>query len=317
MKYIWISILFLLSSTTIYSQYTDIINSNRPSFSESPFSVGSDVLQFETGFFHETYTFLNFSDVSTLGANLSIRYGKFMENLEFVADVSYRIDDVKKNIIHIPSSYKSYGISDLTLGAKYLVYKQEYDDKSKEVRSWKRRTAFDWKRLIPNVGIYAGVNTNLVGPDYKENGITPKVGILLQNEFTNRFNVITNFYGDKLTEKNEINYKYIVTATYVLAENWSIFAENEGNFNDYKDTFFAGAGLGYLVNQNLQLDISYRNALNTDITNPFISAGFSWRLDRHTDSYIDAEGEEMETIQVVREPFFKRLFKKKYKKKEF
>jgi hypothetical protein len=317
MKNLWIAIVLLFCTINVFSQYTDIINSNRPSLSKSPFSVGTDVLQFETGFFYEDRTFTHFSDVSSFGTNISVRYGKLMEKLEFIADVSYRYDDVKKDVIHLPTSYKSYGISNLTIGAKYLIYKQEYDDKSTEVRSWKRRMAFDWKRFIPSVGVYAGVNTNFVGPDFKESGITPKVGVLLHNEFSPRFILITNIIGDKLTNKERANYQYIVTATYVLHPDWSIFAENEGNFNDYSDEFFAGIGLGYLVNQNLQLDISYRTALNTDLTNPIYTAGFSWRLDRHQDSYTDLESPEEETIKIQREPFFKRIFKKRYKKKEF
>ncbi|MDP2088943.1 MAG: transporter [Flavobacteriaceae bacterium] len=317
MQNLRIALFFLFCTTNIFSQYTDIINSNRPSLSKSPFSVGTDVLQFETGFFYEDKTYTHFSDVSSFGTNLSIRYGKFMEKLEFVADVSYRYDDVKKDVLHIPNNYKSYGISDLTIGAKYLIYRQEYDDKSTEVRSWKRRMAYDWKRLIPSVGVYAGVNTNFVGPDYKDPGITPKVGILLHNELSPRFNVITNIIGDKLTDKTKSNYQYILTVTYVLHQDWSIFAENEGNFNDYSDEFFAGIGLGYLVNQHLQLDISYRNALNVDLKNPTFSAGFSWRLDRHIDSYTDLNTADEETIEIQREPFFKRIFKKRYKKKEF
>ena len=317
MKNLRIVLFFLFCTANMIAQYTDIINSNRPSLSKSPFSVGTDVLQFETGFFYEDRTFTHFSDVSSFGTNISIRYGKLMEKLEFVGDISYRYDDVKKDVIHIPHSYKSYGISNLTIGAKYLIYKQEYDDKSTEVRSWKRRMAFDWKRLIPSVGVYAGVNTNFVGPDYKESGITPKFGILLHNEFNPRFILVTNIIGDKITNKEKVNYQYIVTATYVLYPDWSVFAENEGNFNDYSDEFFAGVGLGYLVNQNLQLDISYRTALNVDPKNPTFSAGFSWRLDRHQDSYTDLESPEEETIEIQREPFFKRIFKKRYKKKEF
>ncbi|MDP3352812.1 MAG: transporter [Flavobacteriaceae bacterium] len=317
MKNLWIALVLILCTTNIFSQYTDIINSNRPSLSKSPFSVGTGVLQFENGFFYEDKTFTHFSDVSSFGTNLSVRYGNFMERLEFVADITYRFDDVKKDVIHIPNNYKSYGISYLTIGAKYLIYQQAYDDKTQEVRSWKRRTAFDWKRFIPSVGAYVGVNTNFVGPDYKDAGISPKVGILLHNEFSPRFILVSNIIGDKLTNKERANYQYIVTATYVLHPDWSIFAENEGNFNNYSDEFFVGIGLGYLVNQHLQLDISYRNSLNVDLKNPTFSAGFSWRLDRHQDSYIDLGSPEEETIEIQREPFFKRIFKKRYKKKEF
>jgi hypothetical protein len=317
MKKKWIAFAFIISTFQAIAQYTDIINSNRPSLSETPFSVGSDVLQFETGFFKERHEFKNFYESESFGTNLSIRYGKFLENLEFIADLTYRYDDVKNDIIRLPKSYKAYGISEFTVGAKYLVYKQEYEDKSKEIRSWKRRTSFDWKRVIPSVGVYAGVNTNFVGPDYKDKGMAPKVGVLLHNEFSYRFNLITNFYSTNFLDKDKSNFKYIVTATYVLHQDWSVFGETEGNLNHLSDEFYAGIGLGYLVNQHLQLDVSYRTALNLDLEKPTISAGFSWRLDRHTDSYIDHEAEDNETIEIVREPFWKRIFKKKYKKKEF
>ena len=42
--------LFLFVSISVFAQYTETINSNRPGFSQGAFSVGKDVLQFETGF---------------------------------------------------------------------------------------------------------------------------------------------------------------------------------------------------------------------------------------------------------------------------
>lgn len=35
------------------AQYTDLINSKRPGFSDSPFSVGTDVYQIEAGLFYK------------------------------------------------------------------------------------------------------------------------------------------------------------------------------------------------------------------------------------------------------------------------
>ena len=66
-----------------------------------------------------------------------------LEKLELNARFSYQKDKVAfKNIF--TSDYNSTGISEFTIGAKYLLYQQEYEDKSKEVRSWKRKMAFDY-----------------------------------------------------------------------------------------------------------------------------------------------------------------------------
>ena len=47
-------LLFIVISNfqIVSAQYTEIINSKRPGFSESPYSVGTDVFQFETGLFY-------------------------------------------------------------------------------------------------------------------------------------------------------------------------------------------------------------------------------------------------------------------------
>ena len=79
------------------------------------------------------------------------------------------------------------------IGAKYLVFQQEFTDKTKEIRSWKRRTALDKKRLIPSVAVYAGFNTNFLGELYKTSKVSPKLGVLLQNDLSNDFNVNYQF----------------------------------------------------------------------------------------------------------------------------
>ena len=41
--------ILLCMCSTVHAQYTDVINSNRPGASQSAFSVGTKVLQFEVG----------------------------------------------------------------------------------------------------------------------------------------------------------------------------------------------------------------------------------------------------------------------------
>ena len=56
-------VLFILFSfTDVNAQYTEVINSNRPGVSESAFSVGTGVVQFEAGAFtvNEEHVPLNY-----------------------------------------------------------------------------------------------------------------------------------------------------------------------------------------------------------------------------------------------------------------
>ena len=86
MKYSLSLILTVLTITSIYSQYTDVINSNRPGSSHGAFSVGKNVLQFELGgnFTDLSHKNLNFSYIKELELKYTIRYGLLMEKLVLV-----------------------------------------------------------------------------------------------------------------------------------------------------------------------------------------------------------------------------------------
>lgn len=317
-------LLFILSFSTIYSQFTDVINSNKPGFSESPYSVGTGVYQFESNFFFKNTSIEpTFSKPQSLGFDLLFRTSFFLEKLELNTQISYQKDKVAfKNIF--TSHYFSTGISKFTVGAKYLLYQQEYEDKNKEVRSWKRKMAFDKKRLIPSVAIYAGINTDFVSDLYKTKSISPKAGILLQNNLSNDFNVITNIFYDYIgTDFAE--YSYIITATYNFSNQWSAFFENQTVFQKTQNNTNLGTGLAYLFNRNLQVNTSARYILEGKANGFYGGFGVSYRINKHKDSYIelDKNGNPLKKASITRnnkkKGFFNRLFsiftKKKGKKR--
>ena len=306
MKRVFLLFIFFSYIQITNAQYTEIINSKRPGFSESPYSIGTGVFQFETGLFHRSNS--NESQLenpNTIGGELFFRYGKFFEKLEFNVKIAYQNDKLKD-----PSgtNYNISGISDLTIGAKYLIYEQNYTDKSKEIRSWKRKMAFDKKRLIPSVGVFAGVNTNFLGNGFKENELTIKGAILLQNDFSDRLVLLTNLIVDKiLSDSNK--YSYIATMTYALNFKWSYFIESQGIFEKkYHPKFHFGTGIAYLFSRDLQLDISARTNFFDDYSFVYSSIGFAWRLDRHTDQIIQQRPPKN---RIKKGNFFSRLFKKK------
>jgi len=308
-------LIILGSIQLINAQYTEIINSKRPGFSESPYSIGTDVFQFETGLFYRSSN--NESLIArpnTIGGELFFRYGKFIERLEFNAKIAYQNDEVKNDEVKNPfgPNYNIHGISELTIGAKYLIFQQKYTDKSKEIRSWKRRVAFDKKRLIPSVGAFVGVNTNFLGDGFKENELSLKGAVLLQNDFSDRLVLLTNLIADKiLSESNE--YSYIATMTYALNFKWSYFIENQGIFKKgYSPKFHFGTGLAYLFSNNLQLDASVRTNFFDDYSFLYSSIGAAWRLDNHSDEIINKSSPRGQISNNRKKGnFFSRIFKKK------
>jgi hypothetical protein len=312
---------FLLSFSSIYSQYTDVINSNKPGFSESPYSVGTGVYQFESNIFLRNASIKpTFSVPKSFGFDMLFRTSFFSEKLELSVQASYQKDKIVPKNSAIPN-YFSSGFSNFNIGAKYLVFQQEFEDKSKEVRSWKRRRAFDKKRLIPSIAIYAGLNTDLINDIYKTGNMSPKVGVLLQNDLSTDFNIITNFYYDKIgTAFSE--FSYIITGTFSFNGRWSTFIENQTVFQKHQNSTNLGTGLAYLASRDLQINTSARFLLEGQSHGLYAGLGISYRINRHQDG-VKGKGASEKNTPISRynkkqSNFFNRLFSvftKKPKKK--
>ena len=205
-------------------------------------------------------------------------------------------------------------MSRLTIGAKYLLYQQEYEDKSKQVRSFKKRFAFDKKRLIPSVAIYAGVNTDFVSDIYKTGEVTPKVGLLLQNNLSSDLNIITNVFYDRIGSDFS-EFSYIVTATYSFADRWSVFFENQTRFQEAQNLTNLGSGLAFLYNRDLQINASGRFLVEGNAKGFYGGFGVSYRINKHRDAFkeLDEKGNNAKDTPIKRynkkqNGFFKRLF---------
>ena len=325
MKYLLSFILIISCFSFSNAQYTEVINSKRPGFSDSPFSVGTDVLQFENGLFYKSLGDRGAS-IKSYGTDITIRYSKFLEKLELNLNTRFQYDNVDFGDTFLSANpnlenISKFSFSQLAIGAKYLVYSPKYEDKSKEIRSWKKRTAFDWKRLIPAVAVYAGVNlpitNNYIGtenPQYIKDSFSPRIGLFTQNNFTDKFVFLMNLIMDKIGTDQKEN-SYILTATYSITNKWSIFGEHQGIFKDENipNDFQFGGGVAYLFSKNMQFDVAARAISDRGGSTFLLNAGFAWRIDKHKDAFkiIGADGEEAENQK--KGGFFSRLFGKKNK----
>lgn len=274
----------LLSYTTIqYAQFTDVINSNRPGESMAAFSVGKTIIQAELGLhtFSEKHETMNY-EAEGIGGDLSLRYGAFFEQLEFIADLQYQNEVYKNTLTH--ASQRNAAIKEITIGAKYLVYDpmKNYEEKP-NLYSWKANHKFSWRQFIPAVGVYAGFNFDLSNakfdrPSYPVlNKTSPTLGLLTQNQF-GRYVLVMNVMADKLATQRE-SIDYVVTLTYGFNSRWSGFIEHQGYISDfYSDAIFR-AGAAWLVDGPLQVDASIGTNLKNTPSILMGGIGVSWRFD--------------------------------------
>jgi len=294
MKSIKISLLILIFSFShlAVAQYTEVINSNRPGVSQSAFSVGTNVLQFEAGpyLFKEEHTPLQY-DVSGFGADFAARFGLLFESLELNIQGTYQNDTQTINSSAIPQEIDRGNFRYLTIGAKYMIYDpyRKAGEEKPNLYSWKANRQFKWKSLIPAVAIYAGAHYDTKNNPYTAPGIegfSPKVAVISQNNFAGGWVFVINLIKDRIGT-DQSDFQYILTLTHSFNPQWAIFGETQGIKSDfYADNLFRFGG-AYLWNKNFQLDTAL--TFNTKDTPSVLGVNFgmSYRLDFHEDKEID------------------------------
>ena len=277
-----------LITTQAFSQYTDVINSNRPGVSRSAFSVGTNVAQLEVGpyIINEKRTPSTVFEVSGFGSDFAARYGLLFEELELNIEGTFQ-SDTKTFTSNNSVKDKRANFKFLSVGAKYLVY-DPYKNAGEEkpnLYSWDANHSFKWKSLIPAVSVYLGANFDLKNNPYTAPGIegfSPKVMIATQNNFSGGWVFVMNLIKDRIgTEQSD--FQYILTLTHSFNPKWVVFGETQGIKSDfYADNLFRFGG-AYLWGKDFQLDTAL--TFNTkDTPSVFgVNFGMSYRLDFHKD----------------------------------
>ncbi|NNK69523.1 MAG: transporter [Flavobacteriaceae bacterium] len=286
----------LIYSNAVFSQYTDVINSNRPGVSQSAYSVGKNVLQFEAGLFtvKEEHTPLGY-EVSGFGAQFAARYGLFFEQLEINLEGFYQSDTFTDMRSSIDQETGRSNFRNFTVGAKYLLYDPyKYSEEEKpNLYSYHANRGFKWKFLIPSVSVYAGINIDsknnpYTAPDVE--GISPKVMVATQHNFTGGWVFVMNFVKDRIGSDYS-DFQYILTLTKSVGQQWAVFGETQGIQSDfYADNLFRLGG-AYLWTRNFQVDtaVTFNTKDTPSVLN--ISLGASYRLDWHQDPDVNTDNQ--------------------------
>ncbi len=275
-----------------FSQYTDVINSNRPGLSVSAYAVGRNVIQFEGGLLYEQ------SDHSLLetqnniwGGDFSLRYGLLFERLEINWEGTYQNNDITYTQLGISDNFSNFSRN--RIGLKYLIYdRYKNPERNKpNLYSWRANYKFQFKNLIPSVALYGGATFNLFdNPFYiGDPTISYRAMLATQSRLTPRFVLITNFAYDRISSPFP-ELSYLVSLSHAFRNpKWSIFVENQGIDSDrYSDILIRG-GIAHLFTDNLQADINMGASFKNTPSRIFVTAGASYRIDLHKDKLIPIE----------------------------
>ncbi len=294
--------LLLFSFFNVSAQYTEMLNSNRPGSSQGAFSVGKNVLQFETGigFGKEKHSLLN-TKTNIFTIDYSARYGFFKEELEVSLIGAYQANSITNTIGGTSVKSKESNFTSNTIGAKYLFF-DPYRKKELEgpnLYSWKANNSFQWKDLIPAISVYAGANFDSADnplthfpENQTESGIeiSPTVAIATQNNWNGGWVFVTNIFADRIGTDFP-SYGYIVTLTHTPTNWFSVFVENQGIKSDfYADQIFRG-GTAILISENFHVDASALINIKDTPSRFHVRVGVAYRFDMHDkDEYIEEKG---------------------------
>lgn len=280
----------VLSTTAAVAQYTDQINSNRPGESMSAFAVGKSIAQVETGVYGimEEHEILNYK-TRGLGLDVALRYGAFLEELEFIAEIQYQFDQ-QEDMIY---TYNRNDFRQFTIGAKYLIYDPDKNYKPEiNLYSWKANHKFKWRSLVPAVAIYGGAN--IIGKDnpytFPTDKVSPKLMAITQNHF-GKWVWVNNIIADKLITDYP-SFGLISTLTRGFNASWSGFVEFQGYSSDYYADGIARLGAAHLIGDTMQVDASISTNFKNTPSILYAGIGFSWRFDaNYTDILLSGKGD--------------------------
>lgn len=298
MRFFLSFLLFISASSINYAQYTETINSNRPGASFGAYSVGTNVIQAETGvgFGNDTHSLLN-TEKDLLFFDYALRYGLLFEQLELILEGRF-LSTTESFQFGSTSRERTYSNFETNaFGVKYLFFdpNKKKQQEGPNLYSYHANHRFQWRDIIPAISVYAGANFLFGDNPYMftdEPSITPRVAISAQSNI-DRTVLVINIIGDKFTTDFP-TYSGIFTVTHALNKRFSIFGEYQTVISDlYADDLVRGGG-AFLFNKDFQIDLFGLVNFKDTPSRWLFGMGLSYRFDRlHKDTMLDMKDDRL------------------------
>jgi len=289
-KKIYLTVIYILIGLTAKAQFTRIINSNLPGKSQTPYTVGTNVFQFENALNYEKAE-NNSLTTTAANNNFKFRYGFWKEKLEafFTNTIRYaNISSINNNL---------FGVQEFALGAKYLVFQHIPDENNSVKKSWKKRNSFIRNGLIPDVGLSLQYNLPFISNDYKSinsynNGNSISASVTTSNQVS-RYTTINNQISFNSIFGNTSEFMYALSGTYALYKRLRPYAElrfhnfSTSSSNTNFKYYAALIGIPYAISTDLMVALHYEYNFEKNINANQFGVNVSYRINKHVDQWKD------------------------------
>ena len=307
---------FVLIWTLASSQYTPIINSNRPGLTQGAFAVSPGVYQLEFGTSYRQDQFVSLAQAKSQGAGftLDLRTGLILQNLELIYRVDYHNDLLAFNNASGRLNYNRKGTKRNTAGFKLLLFDpfRNADWYKVNTKSYKANKGIRLIDLIPAISVYFGSELsfgniypygepfspifNLKAPELKQDEISGELMLITQNHFLKNFVLVTNWGRRYLGSAYEQNYMSS-SLMIPIKKRLMSFVEQVSVKSQLSSDIFLTAGAVYLINENIQVDAFLSHTLKDTPAMFTGGIGVSYRIDRYNDSGIPYEIKQLRRLR--------------------
>lgn len=256
-----VSIVFLLLSLKVYAQENESSSSivtDRPNATEASSTVGSGILQFETGALYTSFEETELKNDRFIYNTTVVRYGIF-ENLEL--RLGWNFEENKQTLGAQDSLFTNVlsGFSPLLAGVKIAIA---------EEKGWRPKLALIGHVYLPFTA----------GTDYRPETTGTEFRFLCSNTLSEKSSIGYNIGAQWRGDNPEASYIYSLAYNYTITSKFGFFIEVYGDLpENNKANHLWDAGLTYLINSNLQIDGIVGSSITAgqDI---LLGAGISYRL---------------------------------------
>jgi hypothetical protein len=254
MKSLICCVLLLMVNVRSNSQTLEAIIPDRPGQTNPPNIVPLGIFQLETGFSRESSKTDDILTTNFLYNTSLIRLG-LLENCELRLIFEY----AGTKIDSFAQSSTVNGFNPISIGTKLAVCPEN---------GIIPQTSFNVSVTLPNFG----------KQEFRPPNLAPSFFLLMQNTLSDRYSLGYNIGLRWDGYQPNVTAAYSVSLSITILESLNIFTECYGfsmvkSANDYYGDF----GCAYLINNNLQLDISGGVGLNAVASDSFVAFGLSWK----------------------------------------
>jgi Putative MetA-pathway of phenol degradation len=240
--------LLVFVSTSIYSQTTEPIETDRPDQTETPAIVPKGMFQVESGF-------------------------------------TFQKNDVHNSSFSLPSTLWKYGVNDnfeLRLITEFLleeINNKKFNGLTPIFIGFKVKLAEE-KGIVPKTSFIAHIGLpNAASTYYKIDYFAPEFRFTMQHTLSDKLNLGYNLGAEWDGFSAEPTFVYTLTTGYSITEKLGSYIELYGFLpQNNKAIHNLDGGITYLINNNFMLDLSSSIGITNNAPKHYFAFGFSFRI---------------------------------------